>query len=86
MTDNLEIEILQFITNYIQERAPGQGLVLNGATNFVENRLLDSFAILNLIMTLESQYCVKFKAQELADPSLQTIRALAHIIYKKTSA
>jgi len=86
MTDHLEIEIQKFIMNYIHEHAARQNLVLDRSTNFVESQLLDSFAILNLIMTLESQYRVRFKPQELADPSLQTIHVLAQIIHDKIIA
>lgn len=86
MTDHLEIEIQKFIMNYIHDHAARRDLVLNKATNFVESQLLDSFAILNLIMTLESQYRVRFKPQELADSRLQTIHALAQIIHEKIIA
>ncbi|OEJ69579.1 acyl carrier protein [Magnetovibrio blakemorei] len=85
MKDHLKTEIHEFITNYIHNYAAGENLVLDGSTNFVADRLLDSFAILNLIMTLESQYAVKFQAKELADPKLQTIEALAQIIFEKST-
>jgi len=86
MTDHLESEIQKFIMNYIHDHAARQDIVLDRATNFVESQLLDSFAILNLIMTLESQYSVRLEPQELADPGLQTIHALAHIIHEKIIA
>jgi len=86
MKNHLKIEIHEFITNYIHNHAAGENLALDGSTNFVADRLLDSFAILNLIMTLESQYGVKFQAKELADPRLQTIEALAQIIFEKSTA
>jgi len=83
MTNHSLIEIEKDITDYIKEHGTGGDYVLNGSTNFVESRLLDSFSILNLIMTLESLHKVRFEAQELADPNMQTIGTLARTIYKK---
>ncbi len=76
-------EIERFIIEYIEDNSTDSGVVVTRDTNFVDNSLLDSFAILNLIMTLESQYGVKFEPRELADPELRTVGKLAEVTSQK---
>ena len=45
--------------------------------------LLDSFAILSLIMTLESEFKIKFKPIELANLELQQVKGLAQAVCDK---
>lgn len=65
------------------EESTGQQAALNSATNFVQSGLLDSFAILSLIMQLEQQFAIKFTIDELADTELQTVSGLAQAIANK---
>ena len=78
-------DIKDFIVEYIEDNASTEGALINDETNFVETGLLDSFAILGLIMTLESQYSIKFEPRELADPALRIVGTLAQIIASKMS-
>lgn len=66
----------------IQDSAGQQG-TLTGTTNFVQSGLLDSFAILSLIMQLEQQFAIKFSIDELANTELQTVAGMAQAIADK---
>jgi acyl carrier protein len=76
-------DIQGFICEYIRSHIPGENQAVNENTNFVANELLDSFAILSLIMTLESQYSVKFQPEELADPTLHIVGNISQAVCKK---
>ena len=76
-------DIQSEIIDYIKANTKNSFDVLDESTNFVENGLLDSFAILNLIMTLEAEYGIKFQPQELADPNLRTVGALTRCVQEK---
>lgn len=52
-------------------------------TNFVSSGILDSFAILSMIMHLEQEFEIKFAMDELADVALQTPAGLAALIDQK---
>ena len=58
-------------------------LELTSESNFVSTQILDSFAILSLIMQLESEFQIKFSVEEIADESLQTVAGLSAAIAKK---
>jgi acyl carrier protein len=75
-------EIETFILDYLREQA-GVAKALDSETNFVDSGLLDSFAILSLIMTLESRFSVKFQPPELADPAMRTVGVLAQTVCAK---
>jgi acyl carrier protein len=66
----------------IQDSGGQQG-TLTGTTNFVQSGLLDSFAILSLIMQLEQQFAIKFTVDELANTELQTVTGMAQAIADK---
>ncbi|MCR4376867.1 MAG: acyl carrier protein [Rhodospirillales bacterium] len=85
MTDTIKAEIQSFVADYIRNHATGEEVVVDETTNFVDSRLLDSFAILSLILTLETQYSVRFQPQELVDPRLHTVGGLTQVINNKTT-
>lgn len=66
----------------IQDSSGQQG-ALTGASNFVQSGLLDSFAILSLIMQLEQQFAIKFSIEDLANTEMQTVSGLAQAIAEK---
>ena len=76
-------EIQTFIIDYIKDNTVLDNPIINEKSDFVEEGLLDSFAILNLIMTLESQYSVKFDPAELANPDLRCVGMLAQATAQK---
>lgn len=78
-------DIQNFILEYIRDNCENSPADLGADTNYVERRLLDSFAILNLIMTLESEYEIKFNPQELASPDLRIVSRLAQTVHNKRS-
>ncbi|NVK17395.1 MAG: acyl carrier protein [Methylocystaceae bacterium] len=75
--------IEQFIFDYISDHTPDLNEPLSRSTNFVECGLLDSFEILNFIMTIESEFNIKFQPQELANPDIRVISTLADVISHK---
>jgi len=66
----------------IQDSAGQQG-TLTSTSNFVQSGLLDSFAILSLIMQLEQQFAIKFTIDELTNTELQTVSGMAQAIADK---
>lgn len=68
-------------------------IIANGAgfaelapeTNFVKSGMLDSFAILSMIMQIERQFAIKFELAELANTDLQTVDGLSKAIAAKLS-
>lgn len=75
-----------YIGEYIRQQVGNGALQLLPSSNFVEEGLLDSFAILSLIMELEGRFGISFQAQELADPAIKTISGLAAVVFRKTGA
>lgn len=82
MSKRRTFEIEEFILSYLVVQA-GESVELDSSTNFVDSGMLDSFAILNMIMALESEYAIKFQPQELADPSIRVVSALASLVVSK---
>lgn len=73
-----------YIVDYIRQQVGNGELDVDPGSNFVEEGLLDSFAILSLVMGLESRFGIKFQADDLIDPSVQAISGLAALVCKKT--
>ncbi|WP_321276199.1 acyl carrier protein [Thiomicrorhabdus indica] len=79
MTDT---DIEHKVIELIQQNAAME-VELNSQTNFVMTQILDSFAILSLIMQLEQVFAIKFSVEEIADESLQTVAGLSAAIALK---
>lgn len=75
-------EIEAAVIEGVQDSAGQQG-TLTSTSNFVQSGLLDSFAILSLIMQLEQQFAIKFTIDELANTELQTVSGMAQAIADK---
>jgi len=56
---------------------------INLTTDFVSTGILDSFAVLSLIMSLESEFSIKFQTEELADKSIRFINSLTELVVAK---
>ena len=76
-------DIEQFIIVYITSNSDDPDAAIDSSTNFVTSRMLDSFAILNLVMTLESEFAIKFEPQELADTRTHVVGQLAQMVASK---
>lgn len=76
------IKIENKVIELIQENATVK-VELDSRTNFVNTQILDSFAILSLIMQLEQVFNIKFSVEEIADESLQTVAGLSAAIANK---
>lgn len=77
-----ETEIEQKVIELIQQNAPVPAEI-DSETNFVKEQILDSFAILSLIMQLEQEFTIKFAVEELADDALQKVQGLGMAIKNK---
>ncbi|MDO6618568.1 acyl carrier protein [Shewanella sp. 6_MG-2023] len=75
--------VVETILDYIAQHCE---VSVDDNSNFVAEGLLDSFAILSLIMMLESEFNVKFKPIELANPQLQLVKGLAQSVCDKLSS
>ncbi len=78
-------QIEQFILDYIQENALYDNNNVSIDSDIVEDELLDSFAILSLIMSLESKFSVKFQTEELADKSIRVVKSLKQLVLDKVT-
>ncbi|WP_076410839.1 phosphopantetheine-binding protein [Shewanella sp. UCD-KL12] len=78
-------QVLETILSYIKQNISAE-VSVDEASNFVTEGLLDSFAILSLIMTLESEFLIKFKPVELANPDLQLVKGLAQSVCDKLAS
>ncbi|WP_135076139.1 acyl carrier protein [Terasakiella sp. SH-1] len=81
MSDKKEIQ--DFLITYIKDHIADETVSVDENTNFVTTRLLDSFSILSMIMTLESEFAVKFTPQELSNADLQVVANMADTILEK---
>lgn len=61
----------------------GSSQSLTADVNFVSSGLLDSFAVLGLIMQIEKFYGFKFEISEISNPELQVISRLSCLIVEK---
>lgn len=77
--------IVETILAYIQQHITAD-ITVDETSNFVTEGLLDSFAILSLIMTLEAEFKIKFKPLELANSELQLVKGLAQSVCAKLSS
>ncbi|RHW75967.1 acyl carrier protein [Colwellia sp. RSH04] len=76
-------QVEQFIIEYIEDNTTEDNISVNGSSNFVNEQLLDSFATLSMIMTLESEYSIKLSPMELADEQMRVVRTLAEKVASK---
>jgi acyl carrier protein len=84
MSDHHTTKIEDFILSYVTDNAQDETLNVTRDTDFVTTRLLDSFSILDLVMTLENEYGIKFDITELASPQMKTAHSIARIISQKS--
>ena len=84
MTDNVKIQVCDFVRQHIQENGSVSGLDLSADTNFVDSRILDSFAILTMILDIESEFSIKFDQAALASDEIKTIGGLADIVVQRS--
>ena len=76
-------EIRTHILNHISDQSGLSIKEIDDARNFVTEGLLDSFATITLIISLESAFGIIFDPVELADESVQTVGGLASLVIRK---
>ena len=85
MSEHLAKQVKEHIHQYIEDNGLSAGAALTDESNFVDEGLLDSFAILTLILDLESEYAIKFDQAEIVGEEIRTIGGLAGIVAKHVS-
>ena len=83
MTNKILLEVEQFGVEFISEESGVDMDSIDPKNDFIALGLLDSFAILNLIINLEAKFNVKFEPLELADKKLRIIKSLAQAVAAK---
>jgi len=76
-------DVIKFIINYIIDNSSLDNINVSTHSNFITEHLLDSFATLSMIMTLESEYSFKFDPEELGNERMRVVGELAEIIISK---
>ncbi len=77
---NTDIE--KQVIELIQQNASFQAEI-DSDTNFLIQQILDSFAILSLMMQIEQKFTIKFSVEELSGDALQTVQGLSQAIKNK---
>lgn len=79
-------EIEQEIREFVKENfLIGQdGAVLEGDTSFLDNGLIDSTGVLELVTFMENRYGIKVADEELIPDNLDSINQLIAFITRKT--
>jgi acyl carrier protein len=73
-------QISEFVSDYIAQMTETK-VDISQVENFYENGLLDSFSLMNLIITVEKKYDVKFRIDEIADESFRTVSGISRVIF-----
>ena len=77
--------IKETVRNYVVEHFLfGEGDSLNGDTSFLEEGIIDSTGILELVMFLEETYDIKVEDGELVPENFNTIDNIVRYLDKKT--
>ncbi len=83
MTNKILLEVEQFVVEFISEESGVDVDSIDPKSDFIASGLLDSFAILNMIISLETKFKVKFEPLELADKQLRIIKSMAQAVAAK---
>ena len=73
-------QISEFVSDYIVQMTETK-VDISQVENFYENGLLDSFSLMNLIITVEKKYDVKFRIDEIADESFRIVSGISRVIF-----
>lgn len=76
--------IQQFILTEIGADASRQSLDPNA--DLIEQRIIDSLAILKLVAFLESSFGIKVEDEDIVPENFQTLNSLAAFVERKTAA
>ena len=63
-----------------------EGVTISPDTNYIDDGLVDSFGIIELIEEIEGYYKIKFNESIFEDNNIFTIKGLAKIIKNKSNA
>lgn len=84
MIDNAEIE--GRIADHLRETAGLTKTELLGGAPLFSSGLIDSVEILNVVMFLESEFCIRIGALDVQMDELDTVQAMAGLVTSKLRA
>ena len=77
---NVEHELRQFVTdNFLF----GQAVPLSNDDSFLDQGIIDSTGVLELVSFLEKKYQIKIQDEELAPANLDSINRLTQFLHRK---
>ena len=76
--------ILKSVTESVKEITGHE--IVNTSDELISSGIIDSFGILQLIMTLEAQLGVKLEENDLEAKNFSTINSIAEMIHHKDNA
>ena len=74
-------DISEYLLNFFLKSHPTETIDFD--ENFYHQGLIDSFSIIELIESLESEFNIQFSQQDFMDEKFPTIRGLSEIIHDK---
>ncbi|TRW90813.1 acyl carrier protein [Candidatus Methylobacter oryzae] len=80
---NLQLLREHIINQYVKDKAP-EGF--NDDYNLIDEGILDSLAIMNLIAWLEKQYAIEFDEGDIVLENFNSVNALVDFVQKKSAA
>ena len=84
MSEDCKTECIKEIRAHIVEHFLfGEGETLTGNTSFLEEGIIDSTGILELVMFLEEKYGIKIEDSELVPENFDTLENIARYLEKK---
>ncbi|MFC1633199.1 acyl carrier protein [Planctomycetota bacterium] len=87
MLENCKTEYIKEINTFIVEQFLfGEGDALKDDTSFLEEGIVDSTGILELVMFLEEKYGIKIEDSELVPENFDTLDNIAQYMEKKICA
>ena len=75
-------KVIQEITDHLKASSPAVNELSSDEMLF-ESGIIDSFAMVELIVFLESRYSVKFTSDDLVKENLETVKKIADLVAKK---
>lgn len=70
------------IKNYIIENYESEGKI-NLSTNLIQDEIIDSYGIVDLVSFLETEFKIKFKETEILADNFESINRIVNFIHSK---
>ena len=78
-----ESQIMDSLTNYLQQELNQTQVALTLNTALIEAGLIDSLSIFKLILFMEEQFAIKIQPEDITVENFETINALTALLKSK---